>query len=335
MSDTFAEFSSIPFELSVFKAFIQILSRIGVPIFLMITGALLLSRDYSNKENVDKFYRHNWLSLFITAEIWYLIIFLCKSMSKSSIFHTKGILPGLIQLFCNQLFINQDTFRCMWYMAMIICVYLIIPFIALGIQKIERKYLYIPLTIALISGFVIPNVNSCISLVNGSNTVKIDFALSINNIFSIYIIYILIGYWINKGLIKKLSNKLIIFFSFLFFSLTIGYQLWAFSRPFTYIVRYNSIGILLTSCFFFEFFRRFNHWFKSLEKPITYLSTISFGIYFVHRCIMQGLPKFLSIKSLGHIPYFFLLVIISFVGSIIIIQLLRRFKTISRLLFRI
>jgi surface polysaccharide O-acyltransferase-like enzyme len=42
MDDTISEFNELPLGLFVFKAFIQIISRIGVPIFLMITGSLLL-----------------------------------------------------------------------------------------------------------------------------------------------------------------------------------------------------------------------------------------------------------------------------------------------------
>ncbi len=45
---------------SFFKAFLYVFSRIGVPIFLMISGALLLKRDYENKETIHHFYVHNW-----------------------------------------------------------------------------------------------------------------------------------------------------------------------------------------------------------------------------------------------------------------------------------
>lgn len=48
------------------------IGRIGVPIFLMISGYLLLSRDW-NQDNCIKFWKKNWLRLFICTEIWWVI----------------------------------------------------------------------------------------------------------------------------------------------------------------------------------------------------------------------------------------------------------------------
>ena len=42
---------------------LYIFSRLGVPLFLMLSGALLLGRDYTQPRIRSRFYRHNWLLL--------------------------------------------------------------------------------------------------------------------------------------------------------------------------------------------------------------------------------------------------------------------------------
>ena len=63
------EFASVGLASTILKTLLTIASRYGVPLFLMITGALILSRRFDTKEEVRRFYWHNWLSLFITGEI--------------------------------------------------------------------------------------------------------------------------------------------------------------------------------------------------------------------------------------------------------------------------
>lgn len=60
---------------------IQILSltlftfgRLGVPIFLMISGYLLLDREW-NQEKALNFWKKNWIGLFLSTEIWFIIFF--------------------------------------------------------------------------------------------------------------------------------------------------------------------------------------------------------------------------------------------------------------------
>ena len=46
--------------LSFVKAFLYVFSRLGVPLFLMITGALLLDRKYEEKNQLRRFITHNY-----------------------------------------------------------------------------------------------------------------------------------------------------------------------------------------------------------------------------------------------------------------------------------
>ncbi|MCC3351458.1 acyltransferase family protein [Ruminococcus albus] len=58
-SDSFSEFNNIPLYLTLFKVVVYMFSRIGVPLFLMISGALLLHRDYTDEGKLNRFLKHN------------------------------------------------------------------------------------------------------------------------------------------------------------------------------------------------------------------------------------------------------------------------------------
>lgn len=60
-SDTYEEFLILGIPLSFLKAFLYVFSRIGVPLFLMISGSLLMKRNYEDKDVLRRFIHHNWL----------------------------------------------------------------------------------------------------------------------------------------------------------------------------------------------------------------------------------------------------------------------------------
>lgn len=70
-----AEFLSIPLASTIFKTVISIFSRLGVPLFLMISGTLLLRKNITDEDGIKRFYKHNYLDLIITSELWYFIMF--------------------------------------------------------------------------------------------------------------------------------------------------------------------------------------------------------------------------------------------------------------------
>ena len=158
--DSLAELNELPLYMTIIKCVWYIFSRIGVPIFLMISGALLLPRDYTKPGKIKGFVKHNWLNLFITTEIWLAIMFWFLNMTSGSVLRTEGLGKALFSFVENQLFVNQTTFGSMWYMPMILCVYLMIPVISVALNKIDQKYFILPMTIAVLSGMVVPLFNA-------------------------------------------------------------------------------------------------------------------------------------------------------------------------------
>ena len=287
-SGQLAEFQQIPVMLSVFTAVICAFSRLGVPVFLMISGTLLLDRDY-DAERTKHFLRHNWLELLITTEIWLAIMYWYLQIFPGSVLRVRGLGIAIRDFVMNQLFINTISMGSMWYMFMILCVYLMIPILAAALKKLDHRYFAIPMAIVAFCSFVLTDVNGALAALG--DTRKLSSAFSSGHLFSMYVVYLLLGYFISHcGLLERFRTWVLSVLCLVFFAAFCGFQFWAFSREYDLVVAegYKSVFPLLTSVCLFELLRRCR--IGEFGKRITRaLSEISFGIYFVHICIMEGL----------------------------------------------
>lgn len=68
-------FYSLNYFERMFIAIGYILSLIGVPLFLALTGALILNKKFENGNDIKKFYKHNLLNLVISVSIWNIIYY--------------------------------------------------------------------------------------------------------------------------------------------------------------------------------------------------------------------------------------------------------------------
>ena len=334
-SATQAEYQAFPVVFSLLKAMLHSFSRLGVPLFLMITGALLLPRDYSKK--YSRFLKHNWLRLFITTEIWLCIMFWYLQLSPSSVLMTRGLRHCLVRFLMTLLFLNPVTMDSMWYMKMILCVYLMIPLFSAALRTLPRRVFLLPIIFILIHSYLVPDVSAFLSGVGIQSGLSFD--LSAGNLFSMHAIFLLIGYWIGEGRLKSISTPVLTAGFLTFFCLLSGLQLWLFSTPSDVVVAqgYHSILLFAASVCLFELLRRREYTKKKLQSVCSYLAEISFGIYFVHICIMEGLCRIIGqhFSGIRRFGKFFVLELVSFFGAVLIIQLLRKNRWIGYWLFGI
>lgn len=337
-----AEFLILPFGSTLFKTVISVFSRIGVPLFLMITGALVMNKRMDNADDVKKFYRHNFLSLLITTEIWYFLMFWFQIFtSQSSVFENFGIWGTLARMVETMLFQNQLAFASMWYMPMILGVYLTLPFVIMAKDRLVSsgggKVWYVPLVVLYLVSMVIPAINNLLHLLGMSH--YFDSAITETYLFPFYYIYIIVGYHIGQGAFSRLKTWVVALVAVGTFLFCCGYQLFAYSQKPDYLVSYSSPVIPVCAGALFELCRRGGESFRRWEKPITYLSKIAFGIYFVHIVIMTGLIYILRrcsmpVLELRPVRVIFLEVV-SVGGSILIIWLLSKVKIFKKYLFLI
>lgn len=159
------EYLAIPLWLTVVKTVCAIFSNLGVPLFLMITGILILNKRMETTEDIKGFYKHNLLPLFITTEIWLILIYWYKGLFEgdASILQTQGLWGSVQGMIETMLFQNQVTFSSMWYMPMILCIYTTLPFVIIVKDKLsESKFspiLLLPALVLFLNSMVRPAVN--------------------------------------------------------------------------------------------------------------------------------------------------------------------------------
>ncbi len=337
--NTFEEFNSVPFGVSVVKGFLFVFSRLGVPLFLMLTGALLLDRDYSDKSVFNRFIKHNFFSLFVTTEIWLCIMFWYLQLPKmhelvsGNIDRYIYIYNVLKNFVLNQLFIDQTTMASMWYMPMILCVYLMIPIMSVAIKKIDGRLIAGIYGIMLFGSMILPNINA-LRTISGHYS-DLYFHLNTNFFMSQYWLFVFAGYFVSKGILSKWKTYQVALVCFLSYVFTVMFQVWAYSSTEDYQVIYSDVGTLVASAFLFELLRRGGRASNKMTPLFEKISKSSFGIYFVHICIMHGLNRVIPVEKLSFLPRFLMLEVLSFAGSLIIIKIFSASRWCRKYLFQI
>lgn len=316
------------------KSSVLVFSKLGVPLFLMITGALLLKKRIVCEEDFKRFYRHNLLSLFITSEIWYVIMywFIAFCSPGHEMLKTQSFGDLVLGMIKTMFFLDQVTMRSMWYIPMILCLYLIIPFFSMALNKISLRFIIIPCGIVLLCSSIIPDFNLLMRLLGSE--IRIETILRSNNVFSFYFLFVFLGYWISCEGLKKIKTVWIAFAAILSFIAVCLFQMIIFQKSIEYTMDYNFSGILIIAPLMFEWIRRGADRLKKAAQAISYLSRISFGIYFIHILIMNLLywyiPAFES-RSL----YMLFLEIMSFGLSVGFIATLSQSPVLRKYLFMI
>lgn len=291
----YQEFLNLSLALTIIKTTVTVFSKLGVPLFLMISGALLLKKRMDSIEDVKQFYRHNLLSLFLTAEIWYVIIYWCKlimgidgpPLGEVTLFEALG---GMIK---TMLFIDQNTLGSMWYMPMILCLYTTLPFLIMAKDRLKNHewVFWIPAVPVFLYCMFLPAVNGLLHL---GYTPAMDFTIREADLMSIFYLYLLAGWALSTGKLSHIKSRALLIIGLLCFCATCLYQFYAYSCPIDYVIGYEFPLLIVCAGVMFELMRRYEHLLEIGRTPLTYISRISLGIYFVHILAMIAITMLLK-----------------------------------------
>lgn len=329
------EFLESSYLSSLLKSVVTVFSHLGVPLFLMISGALLLHKRMETADDVKRFYRHNLLELFITAEIWYFIMYWFRvfAVPGVNLLKENGLGNTLLGCVKTMLFLDQSTMDSMWYMPMILCLYATILFAAMLVKKLPMKMLSLPLLLVFLRMFMLPLVNS---LLAGLGLATMSSAtVREANICSMYYVYVFAGYAVSEGKLSGLHTRTVAALTALVFAVCCGYQLWLYAGPADLMVDYEHPGILLCAMGLLELLRRGAEHLRGLRPVVTYLAKISFGIYFVHILIMSLLYWHMDFSEWSHPWTLLFLEGVSVGGSILLIALFSGIPFCRRRMFGI
>lgn len=238
-----------------------------VPIFFMITGALLLNEDHL----LANFLKKRVIRILPPFIFWSLIYITYDNfiLNKDSLDLMVLIKTFLIKLF------EGSSFH-FWFVYVLIGLYLVIPILRKFVKYSTNKELFYFLTIWLFAiTFNHPHLKIYLPKIN------LDF-------FSGYIGYLVLGYFLSKYTIK---NKFIPFLLFLLGSLitVIGTLYISFVKnEFSeFLYNYLRINIIISSIGFFLIVKKLVIKNILINRILAIISDYSYGIYLVHILVLS------------------------------------------------
>ncbi|TKB96562.1 acyltransferase [Pedobacter cryotolerans] len=257
--------------------FFDSLVRFCVPIFVMITGALLLPKNFKLNDYLKK----------RVAKIIYPFLFWITVYSLHILLLLKDgfDLPFVKMLTISESANGNKTTYHFWYIYMIIIIYLLIPIVGRWIKNAKHKeiiyflilwFVAITLTHPLLAKYI-PYFNL--------------------KYFGGFIGYAVLGYYLsirNFNHVKHIQLKSILIFALGVAITFMGTYLLSVnsSRMRIDLYTYFSPNVILAAIGLFIWFKHTKLSNPTLKNVFKFINKQSFGIYFIHILVLYWLNKF-------------------------------------------
>lgn len=285
-------------------------TRTGVPIFLMISGYLLLSSDKC--KDFKGFYKKSLIHIGIPLVFWNIAYYAAKCIAGSVDFKFTKLLSD---------FIDCGTEYHLWYLYTLIGIYLIAPFLKILVEHCNMKQLLWLLFLMMFCTTIRPFIN----------TITPVYIYLFDPLFNGYISCFFMGYILGnmeynrKSIIAFLTTGLICFLIS-----TIGHNIVSSSEGIDLVFNYGySLCHYGLAASIFVLAKTFLEKKSIFENCITTLSKLSFGIYLIHVMVMDLICNYFMIDASPIISSLYIFVS-TFIGSYFISFLLSKIKYINR-----
>lgn len=263
-------------DLYFITTFFDSLTRTGVPLFFMLTGIFMLKGKIENYKDYFKKRLPRLIILYILFSIFYYIFdcFLAKCTFN------------LIDMF---MFISDIPARYhLWFMPVIIMIYLLIPFIKIMVDKINKVQLRNLIMLIFTFGNLLLTIRQ----------VLLIFDINVFGIFIfpdlfIYINYLLLGYYLYNYDIRR---KKLVYILAIISIILMPFASLLFCQPIRndWILTATSIlPIFPTIAIFILFKNRYDKFKipKVIEKFAVNNNNLIFYVYLIHVFIMEIIEK--------------------------------------------
>lgn len=287
-----------------------------VPVFFMLSGALLLTRD--KEESVREFLRKRLSKVVIPLIFWSFIYTLYNIYELGESYTAYEI---LVQ------FLTDDIYYHLWFLYTITGLYIMAPFLKILVDYMDKKTFQAFLLFWIVFASFLPFLPKFL-----------EFEIALDaGLFQPYIGYFLLGaYLVLYPVPRKYLMPLGILAAISYFAtlwgtyyLNIGLPAGEFDQFFYEHYRPNN---LLITLFIFIGFQHMANKIKP-NALITRISTATFGIYVIHPLIQIYLNKFFGLNETTFNPIISvpLVWIIIFTISFVIILAMQKLPVINRL----
>lgn len=288
----------------------------GVPVFLMISGALFLQRE---KLNIKKLYSKNISRLAVAYFFWSFVYAIIDPFLNGFPFLIKSVPVDTI----------ISHFH-LWFVPVIIGLYICLPIIRKIVESKEVARFF--LILSFIFAFVFGELKTIVNDFTGG-LIK-EFADSVFSLISSmrmdlvlgFAFYFILGYVLYRTDISVKQQKIIYALGFLSIILTIVLNILASFRKDVSTNAYGdnfTLSAAFVSSAIFVWFKYHIKGTGKLDGIIIKLSKYSFGVYLVHMAVMNFFVKIgfhsLTFNPIIAIPAVFASVtVISFIISAIL-----------------
>lgn len=188
----YIQYSSIKFLiLTFFDGF----TRMGVPIFFMLTGVLMFTKKEKNN-NYLEFLKKRVLRLVYAYFLFSLIYYVYLVIKQSEIISIYHMIEKIT---------SSQTAYHLWFLPTIILIYMFIPFLKKLVKALSKKELFTLILIIIIFGNLFKVLNDFSNIYN--HGVLANFTIPD---LIIYTNYLFIGYYLHKYNVKINKKMLIV-----------------------------------------------------------------------------------------------------------------------------
>lgn len=242
-----------------------LIGRIGVPLFLALSGATMVDREYSEK------YIHSHMKrilyFYLVSVLWLFLYRINTESVFDNIIHSLGLVCSAKHL---------------WYLNLLIVIYLSFPFLSY-LRGLETK------TVEIIFGIVI-----LLAILQDLNFVNI------NNGFLYAYVYLIWGFLCYaRNIFEKVSaKKLFLVFLSLFIISIVALNLDGVRLYYQSIGRdilwYSSPMVMFPSLAVFPLLLKINNDNDKEVKLATVMSKCTFGVYIVHLFVIGLISPYIQ-----------------------------------------
>ena len=282
------------------------ISRVSVPIFFMISGALLLDRNFNFKK-----YKKRILKIILLIVVWDILYLIWEYF--------------FLGVSYNKLYkLLLEPYRAhLWFLYTIVILYVIQPLLKYILDRINK-----PIKIVLFFAWLIL---STISMYN----------VTIANIFTIFSnigFFVLGKYMYDYLLNNQKNNKKYVFIMIVLLLVSLGESIYLnytaslkFNMFYNLFFAYRTPFIILSTFIIFKLVYIYCH--NKKPKDIILLgSDLSLGVYLIHGMFLDVTTKYVDYKNvipIIGIPSFTLYILIL---SMISVYLLRKIKYLNKII---
>ena len=269
--------------------FFDSISRAAVPLFVMLSGALMLNEDRIISKSKMAAYIKGIATLLVFWSFLYAIRYsLAEPLMNGSSISWRGIFRSFLLGYGH-----------LWFLYMILGLYLITPILRLFVRRENNRYVLYFIILSIIFKFSVPSIAFILNCVGLSGSLLKDFVDKFNMDFvSIYVSYYLTGWYIANCPIKKHHRVFLYMLGIISVAITIGCtSVLCTDNPGGHVLFYDigNINVYLygVALFIAIFYAFYDVQLKSahLKTAIIKASTMSFGVYVVHIFVLRHLTS--------------------------------------------